>query len=93
MSRLVKEWQQKRPADRGIYRLSIANQISFDWPSEIEQFGSIVCIPKFGVVRLGEMVVHHHSRTLVMFQVQMCSSGHGTTSGGGTTGSGGTGGG
>lgn len=91
MSRYVKEWKQKRPADRGMYRLSIANQISLDWPSEIEQFGSFICIPKFGIIRLGEMVVHHHSRTLVMFMVQMCSSGHGTTTGGGSSGSGGVG--
>ena len=34
------------------------------------------------------MVVHHHSRTLTMFRVQMCSSGHGTADGG-TTGGGG----
>ena len=93
MSRFVNEWKQKRPADRGVYRLSVANQATMDWPSEVEQFGSIICIPKFGVVRLGEMVVHKHSRTLVMFQVQMCSSGHGTVGGGGTSGSGGGGGG
>jgi hypothetical protein len=93
MSRFVKEWKQKRPADRGIYRLSVANQVTMDSPSELEQFGSIICIPKFGVVRLGEMAVHKHSRTLVMFQVQMCSSGHGTGGGPTTSGSGGTGGG
>jgi hypothetical protein len=91
MSRLVKEWKQKRPADRGIYRLSVANQLTMDWPSELGQFGAIICIPKFGVIRLGEMVIHKHSRTLVMFQVQMCSSGHGSTTGGGSSGSGGTG--
>jgi hypothetical protein len=91
MSRMLKEWKDKRPADRGIYRLSVANQVKFDWDSEVKAFGSIICIPKFGVIRLGEMVVHKHSRNLVMFMVQMCSSGHGTTTGGGTSGTGGVG--
>lgn len=94
MSRLVNEWKgdkAKRPADRGLYRLSVGNQVQLDFPSEVKAFGSIICIPKFGVVRLGEMVVHKHSRTLVMFQVQMCSSGHGTGGGGTTSGSGGVG--
>ena len=93
MSRLVNEWKgdkANRPGDRGVYRLSVGNKVQFDYPSEVTAYGSIVCIPKFGVIRLGEMVVHKHSRNLVMFMVQMCSSGHGTTSGGGTGGSGGT---
>jgi hypothetical protein len=91
MSGLVKEWKKpKRPQDRGSYWFSPANHL--DWnkqvgSSEIQGFGSIICIPKFGVVRLAEMVVHHHSRTLTMFRVQMCSSGHGGA-GGGTTGGG-----
>ena len=94
MSGLVKEWKKpKRPEDRGSYWFSPANHL--DWKvqggsSEILGFGSIICIPKFGVIRLAEMVVHHHSRTLTMFRVQMCSSGHGTA-GGGTAGGGGGG--
>ncbi len=68
MSELVKEWNKpKRPDDRGSYWFSPANHL--DWkaqggPSEIQGFGSIICIPKFGVIRLAEMIVHHHSRTL-----------------------------
>jgi hypothetical protein len=94
MSGLVKEWKKpKRPEDRGGYWFSPANDL--DWKaqggsSEILGFGSIICIPKFGVIRLAEMIVHHHSRTLTMFRVQMCSSGHGTA-GGGTAGGGGGG--
>ena len=86
--RLVKEWNKpKRPEDRGSYWFSPANHL--DWKtqvgsSEIQGFGSIICIPKFGVIRLAEMVVHHHSRTLRMFRVQMCSSGHGGANGGDT---------
>jgi hypothetical protein len=92
MSGLVKEWKKtKRPEDQGGYWFSPANDL--DWnkqggSSEILGFGSIICIPKFGVIRLAEMIVHHHSRSLTMFRVQMCSSGHGTSSGGTTTGGG-----
>lgn len=95
MSGLVEEWKKKteeRPDDRGSYWFSPANHLNWKaqgGSSEIEGFGSIICIPKFGVIRLAEMVVHHHSRTLTMFRVQMCSSGHGTA-GGGTAGGGGT---
>ena len=93
MSEVVKEWQNtKRPEDRGSYWFSPANDLKWNGPSEIQAFGSILCIPKFGVIRLAEMLVHRHSRTLRMFRVQMCSSGHGTSDGGTTTG-GGTGGG
>jgi len=92
MSDVVKEWKEsKRPGDRGSYWFSPANNLEWKGSSEIEAFGSIICIPKFGVIRLAEMLVHRHSRTLRMFRVQMCSSGHGTSDGG-TAGGGGTGG-
>jgi len=83
MSKLVNEWKKtERPEDRGSYWFSPANHLNWNGSSEIQGFGSIICIPKFGVIRLAEMVVHHHSRTLRMFRVQMCSSGHGTSDGG-----------
>jgi len=92
MSGVVKEWKNpKRPEDRGSYWFSAANHLDWKGASEILAFGSIICIPKFGVIRLAEMLVHHHTRTLRMFRVQMCSSGHGTTDGGTTTGGGGGG--
>lgn len=82
MSGLVKEWKKKdRPKDRGSYWFSPANHLEWNGSSEIQGYGSIICIPKFGVIRLAEMVVHHHSRTLRMFRVQMCSSGHGGADG------------
>jgi hypothetical protein len=94
MDELVKEWNNpKRPQDRGSYWFSPANHLdpkALGDSSEIKVFGSIICIPKFGVIRLAEMAVHHHSRTLTMFRVQMCSSGHGTAGGGTTTGGGGS---
>jgi hypothetical protein len=61
----------------------LASQIA---SSEIKVFGSIICIPKFGVIRLAEMMVQRHSRSLRMVRVQMCSSGHGTMDGGSTNG-------
>ncbi len=91
MANVVKECKdkQKRPADRGSYWFSAANHLDLKaqiGSSEILGFGSIICIPKFGVIRLGEMIVQRHSRTLRMFRVQMCSSGHGGSDGGTTTG-------
>ncbi len=96
MTGLVNKWKDKKRRANGeeYYRLSAANHIDFDkqaGPSEVKGYGSIICIPKFGVVRLAEIVVQKHSRSLVMFQVQMCSSGHGTGSGGTSSGSGGLG--
>jgi hypothetical protein len=97
ISKMVKAWKKSghRPAERGSYRFSVANHLDLAkqiGPTELEAYGSVICIPKFGVIRLAEMTVHKHSRTLRMFRVQMCSSGHGGAEGGGTTGSGGTGG-
>jgi hypothetical protein len=93
MSGLVKECKKKkqRPADRGSYWFSPANELDLQKQiglSELQGFGSIICIPKFGVIRLAELVVHHHTRSFTMFRVQMCSSGSGTSDGSGTSGGG-----
>lgn len=93
MRGMVKECQAKksRPADRGSYWFSPANDLDMAkqiGQSEVKNYGSIICIPKFGVIRLAELMVHRHTRTLTMFRVQMCSSGSGTTDGTGTTGGG-----
>jgi hypothetical protein len=75
------------------YLLSPANHLQFkDLSSEILCFGNMIFIPKFGYIRLAELVVHRHCRTLVMFNVQMCSGSLGGASGGGASGSGGMGG-
>jgi hypothetical protein len=58
---------------------------------DIQILGNIICIPKFGVIRLADLVVHGHYRSLIMFRVQMCSGTDGSGSGGGTVGSGGSG--
>jgi|SRR5579859_1017711 len=90
MGDMLAGWKKKpRPAERGSYMLSAANHLDLEkeiGKTELQGFGSFICIPKFGVIRLGEIIVHKHSRTLRMFRVQMCSSGHGTGDGGTTTG-------
>jgi hypothetical protein len=93
MRGMVKECKAKksRPGDRGSYWFSPANDLDMEkqiGQSEIKNFGSIICIPKFGVIRLAELMVHRHTRTLTMFRVQMCSSGSGTSDGGGSGGGG-----
>lgn len=59
--------------------------------SEIKSYGPVICIPKFGVIRLAEMLITRDTRSLTMVRVEMCSSGHGTTSGPATSTGGGTG--
>jgi hypothetical protein len=75
ISRLVNEWKKpKRPTDRGIYTLSAANHIDLSsqvGPSEMKGYGSIICIPKFGVIRLAEMTVEKSRRKLKMLQLDL----------------------
>jgi hypothetical protein len=94
MAKMVKEWKKAgpRPPDMGHYRLSAANHL--DWSglnrtTELEGYGAIICIPKFGVIRLAEVSVTRHHRSLTMFRVQMCSCAQGTGSGPTSGGSGG----
>jgi hypothetical protein len=54
--------------------------------SELEGYGPIICIPKFGIVRLAEVTVHQHRRSLNMLRVDMCSVGEGTIHTGGSGG-------
>jgi hypothetical protein len=100
MTGLIEGWKKNDP-NRSTYLLSPANQATMeghenakvennDWASAgIQQYGNVFCIPKFGVIRLFELVVHKHFRSLTMFRVQMCSGADGSTSGGGTVGGGG----
>lgn len=95
MSKVVKQGKQKgeRTREGGSFWFSPANHLRLEDhtgpQSELLGFGSIICVPKFGVIRLAEMVVHRNCRNLVMLRVQMCSTGTGGTDTGGTTGSGG----
>jgi hypothetical protein len=56
--------------------------------SELQGFGPVICIPKFGIVRLAEITIHQDRRTLNMLRVEMCSTGDGTIHTGGTSGGG-----
>ncbi len=93
MSEVVNTWK-KAPATRGtdqipfsaLNHMDIKDHAGKD--TELRGFGSIICIPKFGVVRLAELTFYHHHCTLTMLRVDMCSTGTGT----GTTTSTGTGG-
>jgi len=57
--------------------------------SELAGYGAIICIPKFGVIRLAEIEINKDIRTLKMLRVDMCSTGHGSTTTGTTVGGGG----
>jgi hypothetical protein len=58
--------------------------------TELHGFGGIICIPKFGVVRLAEVVIHKDRRQLHMLRVDMCSTSNGNIVGGGAGGGGGS---
>jgi hypothetical protein len=60
--------------------------------SELEVFGPIICVPKFGIIRLAEVTVHKDRRSLNMLRVDMCSTSDGSIHTGGTSGGGGGGG-
>jgi len=64
--------------------LNLPDHVGTD--SELEGYGSIICIPKFGIVRLAEVTVHKERRYLNMLRVEMCSSGQGNIHGGGSGG-------
>jgi hypothetical protein len=94
--RIIQRWQtySQTPVN-GPYLCSAAGHLDFKDctgpKSELEGFGAVICIPKFGVIRLAEVEITRDSarrdtRTLRMFRVDMCSTGHGTTDGGTTVG-------
>lgn len=73
----------------GMYWCSAAGHYDLDkqFPeTELDGFGGIICIPKFGVVRLAEVVIHKDRRQLHMLRVDMCSTSGGTIVGGGAGG-------
>lgn len=54
--------------------------------SELQVFGPIICVPKFGVISLAEVTLHKDRRSLNMLRVEMCSSSDGNIHTGGTSG-------
>lgn len=98
MSQVVKAWKQKGDKrNTGNMTFSPVNHVDIEKgleKTELRCFGSFICVPKFGVVRLAELAARKHCINLVMLRVDMCSTGTGTTTGGGVGGGGmGTGGG
>jgi hypothetical protein len=53
--------------------------------TEMQVVGGMILVPKFGIIRLAQMLVHQDYRRLTMFHVQMCSGSTGSADGGGTT--------
>jgi len=95
MSRVVKAWKQKgEKRNTSMMSFSAMNHLKIEdhagSHTELLGFGSIICIPKFGVVRLAELTACKHCVTLNMVRVDMCSTGTGTGGAGGTSGGGGT---
>lgn len=91
----AKQWKKDKASRSmdGMYWCSAAGHYDLrkDFPeTELHGFGGIICIPKFGVVRLAEVVVHQHRRQLHMIRVDMCSTSTGGISGGGAGGGGGS---
>lgn len=96
MSGMIKTWKtDTTETTRDRYWCSAASDFDLSKHtgenSELKGHGAVICIPKFGVIRLAEMLITKDTRSLTMFRVDMCSTGHGTTTGGTTTGGGGTG--
>lgn len=89
-------WKQSTPKSRAgsTYLCSAAGHLDLKQHiganSEIQGFGPIICIPKFGIVRLAEVVIHKERRQLNMLRVEMCSTSTGTVHGGGAGGGSGT---
>ncbi|HEY6350907.1 MAG TPA: hypothetical protein VI636_16010, partial [Candidatus Angelobacter sp.] len=52
-------------------------------------FGGVICVPRFGVVYLAEVLVYRRHRHLTMIRVCMCSPGSGNIDGPGAGGGGG----
>lgn len=92
MSQVVKAWKlrgDKRNIDNMAF--SPVNHVDIEKTlekTELRCFGSFICVPKFGVVRLAELSARKHCINLVMLRVDMCSTGTGGTSTGGTGGGG-----
>jgi len=86
ISGMIKTWQ--KDTDRTAkppYYCSAASHLNLQEhtgpSSELEGYGAIICIPKFGVIRLAEIEITQDARRLTMLRVNMCSTGHGSTTG------------
>jgi hypothetical protein len=89
-----KKWDpgKKQPAYGSPHRCSLANHLdlaaSLGPESGLLNFGSIICVPRFGIIYLAELLIHPHHRHITMLRVHMCSSSGGKIDGGGASGGG-----
>jgi hypothetical protein len=94
VSKRISGWKQGTPKKRAgaAYLCSAAGHLDLTQHvganSEIQGFGPIICVPKFGIIRLAEVVIHKNRRQLNMLRVDMCSTGTGTIHTGGSGGGG-----
>jgi hypothetical protein len=72
------------PQTHGIYICSMANHLDLKanplYEHELENFGSVIYVPKFGVIHLAELVIERYSRRLNMVRIHMGSPIEGTIS-------------
>jgi hypothetical protein len=81
--------QSAKPKNQDSFLLSPANHLEFMDKCEVRIHGNTIFVPKFGVIRLAELLVHKNCRFLTMFHINMCSASGGGSSGGGAGGGGG----
>jgi hypothetical protein len=97
VSKRVAGWKHSTPKTRAArtYTCSAAGHLDLKQHvganSELQGFGPVICIPKFGIIRLAEITIYPDHRTLNMLRVEMCSAGDASIHTGGASG-GGTGG-
>ena len=82
---MIKEWKdKKKDCPKDLYLCSAAGYLNLNEQIKepgIRTYGGIIAIPKFGIIRLAEVMVHKDYRRLSMFRVEMCSPGCETESG------------
>jgi hypothetical protein len=90
LSRWVDDWKADDGRNsREHYLCSAANHLQLEQQvgadsqkgfeeDSVKNYGGVICIPKFGVVRLAEVLVSRRSRRLTMLTVQMGSVASGT---------------
>ncbi len=90
VSKRVARWRNNTPKNGTAYSCSATGHLDLKQhvgeKSELQGFGPVICIPKFGIIRLAEIVIHRERRTLNMLRVDMCSTGDVTIHTGGTSG-------
>lgn len=94
VSERVARWKKSPPPNRmtgysctAAGHLDLKEHVGPD--SELEGYGPIICVPKFGIIRLAEVTIHNDRRHLNMLRVEMCSTADGNIHTGGTGGGGG----